>query len=767
MAMSIMSEIDLECREHHHFSKLLDFDTEVKKEQPLSCPAAVTESQVSAVQVPEATYEDAYYDNCQPYDAYQYQTNYQPYNYDCPVSSEPYYPEYQNYQPDYPVMQPKMVLPSELLLPAPVYKPVTLKEYRNKQGKIRGRRHEGNQSVCDWIEMIMATENFASGHKLIQTSYGEAEKYGFKTVAFIDQMRTEKAKSMREYWIKGTHFSMKKLYYITKNSYKGDRAGKKNLFSLENIVIDIDNHNDTAKEVDFHVNRFLYLMENDYKDIFPRFGIVYTGRGVQLWIGMESVFASEKLIWRYEQLSEKLCGIIEKILSDNKIKLSVDKRASVRASGLVKLPETWNHKRRSKGIRSKKIHYANFPLYRYTMPELFREYTDIVLPFDEDSEFRPVDKADIVMPEKKQETKKRFQKNYNGFSAYQLKKVAFLEELVNENDGAMTGRREIVLFHYYNAACQVFVREDAAKMVKELNQKFTEPLHSNTVENTIRGIDTHRKVNYKNTGEIEVLEEGAYTRYNTITFLNDVCISDAEKEMYHHCTQGREKLRQEKRKKKQACHEQIQTLRQRGYTQQEIADTLHIAVSTVSRNLSESEAALKPSVRKRNAEILNLRKQGKTQKEIAEIMHISIPTVRKALQSYEDEEELFQKQQILALHHDGKNQREIAQALGISRYTVSNILKAFQQNTANQEEPKVQKQNEEVQEIQHTESAEKISEETAVPESVPLNQNQFRHHSDFQSLSHHHFFEPLCKLPAMRFKRGSPETKAGILLPTV
>ena len=140
--MSVMSSIDMECREYHNYSALhgLNADvTSVKPEQALLCPE----------------------------------------------------------------------------------KPVDkMKPFRNKQGKIRSCHYQENQTVCDWIEYILASPNFSGGYKLIRTGKGANQEYGFTTLAFLPQQRTEEVKKQRDYWIKSIYFNPKKLYYITKNSYK-------------------------------------------------------------------------------------------------------------------------------------------------------------------------------------------------------------------------------------------------------------------------------------------------------------------------------------------------------------------------------------------------------------------------------------------------------------------------------------------------------------------------------------------------------------------
>ena len=70
------------------------------------------------------------------------------------------------------------------------------------------------------------------------------------------------------------------------------------LFSIDNIVIDLDVHDADwtlkkyATELDYYTDKLIYIITNDYNGQFPEFNAVRSGRGVQLWIGLVSFFGA-------------------------------------------------------------------------------------------------------------------------------------------------------------------------------------------------------------------------------------------------------------------------------------------------------------------------------------------------------------------------------------------------------------------------------------------------------------------------------------------
>jgi len=344
----------------------------------------------------------------------------------------------------------------------------------------RTKVHDNNKIIA-FVASVLATSEFSNSFKMIETPSGENAKYGFKKLAFFKQ----NDESNMTFWMNSIAFQKNHLYYITKNSYSGIHRTAENLFSLDNIVIDIDNHKDSPEVVDVEVERLLYFLDSDYNGKLPSYGIVRTGRGVQLWIGLQSVYASPKLQYRYEQLSRIFCEQIDSIIKENDIRLEVDIAASIRTNGLVKLPETHNIKRKD---GNNLITCERFPLVRYAFQELFEEYTNIQLP----DYSKPEEPKKAVSERSSCHALHRKPNTENDYTAYALKGIRFLGQLVETRHGNCDVKRELILFYYHNFAIQVYDKETADTMTSCLNQKFSVPLRESEVRGAVKSDKTYK-----------------------------------------------------------------------------------------------------------------------------------------------------------------------------------------------------------------------------------------------------------------------------------
>ena len=144
-----------------------------------------------------------------------------------------------------------------------------LEQYRIKTkreiSKAKRKKVNQNEKIIAFIHAILATSNFGGGCKIIEVPKGKDGKYGFTKLAFFKQNDEENL----NFWVNSIEFRSHHLYYITKNSYSGNVRTTENLFSLDNIVIDIDNHSASPQIVDRETERLLYFLDNDYDGKFP------------------------------------------------------------------------------------------------------------------------------------------------------------------------------------------------------------------------------------------------------------------------------------------------------------------------------------------------------------------------------------------------------------------------------------------------------------------------------------------------------------------
>lgn len=516
-----------------------------------------------------------------------------------------------------------------------------------------------NKPMIDFACNICATENYANSFKIVKVRSGEK----FSTLTFFKQNPDTISKNLNQIRFGNCD------YYISKNSYCGNFSKTESLFSLDNIVIDIDNHaSDNYKEIDNEVQKLIWTLDNDCNGMLPPFGIVYTGRGVQLWFGLESVAATVKWQYRYKQVSEILCDLIAGIISENQIDLEVDRAASVRPNGFVRLAGTKNKKRQGKN----KITAERFPLTRLHLYDILEEYAGIEV----DSEQNSHTDAQVQQTKKSLSMTRCHPKETDNYTPYVMKRIRFIERLVQENKDNCNGRRELILFHFYNAAVQCFDREIALKKVNELNEMFAAPLKATEVNCAIKAVD-----------------KKAYN-YKVSKFLEELCISEEEKQLYEECTHSRRKEREQARQEKKKRNQTVQNMYLQGKTQKEISDTVGCSRATVSKIIPSSDVC------DRDKKIAALYEQGKKPQEIASMLGCSKSTVYNAIKKLTESSKESRNEKILALKRQGKKPQEIADIVGCSRTTVRNVLSLHTEESVSTR----QESSDSVQEIRLTEN---------------------------------------------------------------
>ena len=104
-------------------------------------------------------------------------------------------------------------------------------------------------------------------------------------------------------------------YYITANAFSGICRDYVSLFSLHNIVIDIDCHGDVSEADRSHVIHHILQKYRDYAytaDVDVPNTIVQTGRGLQMWWAIQPV--SAKCEWAYRATADKLAAQTNRFL---------------------------------------------------------------------------------------------------------------------------------------------------------------------------------------------------------------------------------------------------------------------------------------------------------------------------------------------------------------------------------------------------------------------------------------------------------------------
>ena len=101
-----------------------------------------------------------------------------------------------------------------------------------------------------------------------------------------------------------------------------------------------------AQDIDIAIMK-LFRVLYQRPDNLPVFNFaVKTGRGVQLWLRLESCAAVPMFTALYHDICVRLCAELQAVIEKNGIGLTVDTNASCDATRSVRLPFTHNSKRR-------------------------------------------------------------------------------------------------------------------------------------------------------------------------------------------------------------------------------------------------------------------------------------------------------------------------------------------------------------------------------------------------------------------------------------
>lgn len=382
-------------------------------------------------------------------------------------------------------------------------------------------------------------------------------------------------------------------YYITANTLKKRDRRAENLFSLKNIVIDIDCHDPeiTNQEREELLEDFLWRMYRDC-DI-PEPNIIHeTGRGLQLWWCLNEISGS--LLFLYKQTAQKLMNRLNALKNEYEedfAPLDIDS-ASKNAIGFFRLFGSYNSKTEAQGVVTIKRNT------RYDLNELLKGIEVI----DEDPEItKPVAVVSGVSGQ---------------YIALNHKRADFIKWLIKSRKapaGAET--RDKLLFLFYNAAVQFMSQEMAQGATKQVNQSFKQPL-----------TELDYIFNY--------IDQKGFLKFKLETWFEFLELSEEERRKYTMQESKSNYTRDQKRKlAKEERDLQILKLKKAGKTNIEIAETLNIGRNTVSRVVNNNTPKID-----RKAKIEEYRSKGLKIDEIIKLLGISKQTYYNILKKDRDPE---------------------------------------------------------------------------------------------------------------------------------
>lgn len=519
-----------------------------------------------------------------------------------------------------------------------------------------------SEKAKEFCQFISATPEYANSCKQVY-SHNKGKDI-VKLLSFFKQ--NGEGNSFE--FIHTTRFYRHLDYYVTKNSFFANERKAENLFSFDNIVIDVDNHakeNEaelTKEQLNKEIKKIVSCLRAEELN-FPEFSYVHSGRGVQIWIRLVSFSAiPDKMKRLYDIICRKLCGIVEKVIEDNNINLEVDTAPSVDATRLLRLPYTWNTK------VDRKATFEKCTDRRYGLTELCERFG-----IKRKSEDKKKDKQ-------KSEPKPM---EWTVDTPLLYKRTAFIMELSTINNGYCKSRRNSMLYLYYNYCLQLYDISNAQMKLQQLNNSFKEPVKQSQINTIFREFEEKSQ------------KESPFYKYSKAKFLDELNLTASERLMYTNFM-SREAERAEAREAKAKRNQTIVTMWEQGYTQQQIADTVSCHISTVNRLLKEYKPEIKQKTTKKTGgtqktklvnpvrkdvekPTIELYNQGYKQKEIAKKLGVAESTVSDILKPYKSKKS-ERNQTIIELSQQGYTQQQIADMVECGKSTVIRVLNAYKEN---------------------------------------------------------------------------------------
>lgn len=343
-----------------------------------------------------------------------------------------------------------------------------------------------NNSLDQWLDIHYGDTSF-NGRVVV----GRRTKGGG-----IYTMGVRPLKSLRPY-VKMIQAVKTTDYYITANTVTGIKRRKEDLFGLQNIVIDVDCHDDrTTQAIDDLVIGFIWRCKRDLwtDGIIPTpNSIVRTGRGVQLWWAIQPCYGGQDYgvsLYHHNKIKSTFMAHIERLIeeySEELEGLGVDRGASSNPVGYFRLPGTYNTKAGC---------YTSLAVLheeRYDQ----RELTKLEAP-----EIRAVETASTkYIP--LLESDRRVLQNYESTG---VRRVIQLVKLRNLRDNeAGSEMRDYFNFSVYNALRMNYDHDEAMERLESFNEGFKEPMSQKELENCVSSAEKKGGYQYRNETLIELL----------------------------------------------------------------------------------------------------------------------------------------------------------------------------------------------------------------------------------------------------------------------
>ena len=301
------------------------------------------------------------------------------------------------------------------------------------------------------------------------------------------------------------HISELLDYYLTANTVTADKRQSEHLFSLNNIAIDIDCHDEklTSQEINALVEAVIWRAKRDYwdKDTFPQpNSIVRTGRGVQFWWAIKP--CAMATVWFYNQIKGTFLRFFAEMVSKHKElnEIIVDTSPSKNNVGFFRLPCTYNTVAKKYGSLEilHRESYDTHNLFKIVKPNLPKKSS------------KPKSRKRTASVSHKNKPAVALEKNDINFlekcdfrCGRRVAKFIQLRNIRGRDIGAES--RDLLCLIVYCELRKVYDHDQALNFLRQFNDGFKEPFDDERLQ---KKISSAKEVcyTYSNAKIIEVLE---------------------------------------------------------------------------------------------------------------------------------------------------------------------------------------------------------------------------------------------------------------------
>ena len=345
-----------------------------------------------------------------------------------------------------------------------------------------------DDSVLSWYDVHFPDSSF---HGRIHIGRRRDDGFG------VQRLFLGERKAVREF-LENMHVSEKLDYYITANTVHGVERTLSGLFSLDNIVLDVDCHDDANAGWMDQILPLIWRFKHD-EVVPPPNSIVWTGRGLQFWWHIKPVYV--KCRPYFEEVRNFLIRKINGFLSEYSdfSAFRVDSSASHNLVGYYRLPGTVNTKagKRVEFEILRREEYLLQDMTAWMALEKGQEAQD-ALPAPHPAP------AEDVFSGRYLATDIRLLRNFHTLGFFRTRQLIQLRILRDNDVGSET--RNNLCFIAYNAMLPALGHERAFEKLVDFNLGFKDPMTEHELEGVICSARDKGGYRYTNKKLIEFLE---------------------------------------------------------------------------------------------------------------------------------------------------------------------------------------------------------------------------------------------------------------------